>query len=109
MSFTYSVYDHRRLGWRVFSSPRPPAIVVAPQETPLRLLTEVRILLPVERHEVGFAPFAEGFVAVEPSELPTQAIPWKTASSSPSSSPSEFLPGVLTGVLAGWVLGGLWA
>lgn len=87
-TFTYSTFDAPSGGWRVFRSSTPPSVVVTPQQTPLRLLTEVQIPLPSDASEVGMAPFVQGFVAVHPNELPTQAIPLKR--SAPPSA--DFLP-----------------
>lgn len=104
MKFTYSTFDAEIGGWRVYRSHTPPSVVVTPQQTPLRLLTEVQISLPSDASEVGVAPFVQGFVAVHPNHLPTQAIPLKRAASSSSDS---LLP-LAASFAVGLAVGGAW-
>lgn len=104
MKFTYSTFDAESGGWRIFRSHTPPSVVVTPQQTPLRLLTEVQIPLPSDAHEIGVAPFVQGFVAVHPSQLPTQAIPLKRSASSPSDSLLPLAASFAVGLAVGGVL-----
>lgn len=102
--FTYSTFDQDSGGWRVYRSSSPPSVVVTPQQTPLRLLTEVQIPLPSDASEIGMSPFAEGFVAVHPHRLPTQAIPLKRGKADPADSLLPLAASFALGLaLGGWL------